>query len=250
MAEGTNAIIHFENAAPVGGQIVSSLHRAALSDDSETARRLFDYLDRMMTAAVRRREDLLKQQALGLWITELVWDKLPYEITLEWRDFMGWATERTGYQHSSIRNLIRGASTFYVPGLRLPERVTLRDDRGRPVANERGEVRSVNPDVFDVPISKLYLTAKAFREARMTEEQMGMLFNRDVSFGALAESLRDERLLASGRPVTRFFLEGSQLVICEDGETKAFGELYLFSDDPLVRKGIRHVLLAAGIAEA
>jgi hypothetical protein len=207
-------------------------------------------LDDMAITSTRDIENLRKRQAVCMWLAEMVWEYLPYEVTTKWHDFWAWCRERMNYQESSARNLIRAASVYYNPANQLPERVTLYDSDGNEALDDRGAVLSVNPDVYDVPISKLVLTSAAYQEGRLTDRQLGQVFNRAVSWGTIAEGLREQRLLSSGKPITRFELVGPNLVIVEDGQAEAFGTVDIYSEDDLVRKGVRHVLLAAGIVRA
>jgi hypothetical protein len=234
----------------ISDQIVSSLHAAALQPDPGTAQRLFSMLDGMAVTSTRDIENLRKRQAVCMWLTEMVWEYLPYDVTTQWHDFWAWCRERMNYQESSARNLIRAAATWYNPANRLPERITLYDSDGNEALDEHGGVLSVNPDIYDVPISKLVLTSAAYQEGRLTDRQLGQMLNREVSWHTVAEGLREQRLLSSGRPITRFEIDGPNLLIVEDGRIEPFGTVDIYSEDDLVRKGVRHVLLAAGIVRA
>lgn len=244
----TSELVPFDSGA-ISKRVVLSLHQAALQAEPDTVRRLFSMLDGMAITTTQDIENLRKRQAVCMWLVEKIWGYLPLGTTMEWEDFWGWCRERMGYQESSARNLIRAASIYYNPQAALPERVTLYDQDGNELLDERGAVLSINPDIYDVPISKLVLTSAAFQNGRLTDVQLGQVFNRAVSWGTLAKGLREQRLLASGAPITRFMLEGPNLVVVEDGRAEAFGTVDIFSEDPLVMKGVRHVLLAAGIVK-
>lgn len=205
----------------------------------------FTLLDGTLSLATDQLSKARKLQAASLWMISEIWSTLSYDITLQWDDFQSYARERTGYDDSTITNYIRVARVWYNPDLAL-DRVTLCDSEGNEVIDgASGGLLSIKPDPFTVPISKLILTATAYEEGRLTETDMGMLFNSDVTWNDVRERLRDNRLISA--PITRFFLEGTQLVVTENGVSKGFGELYLFDDDPLVRKGVQHVLIGAGI---
>lgn len=233
----------------VGRNLVYSLKGVVDSGDRAAFTRTFAILDGMVALSTQKLEEFRKLQAVSLWIMSEIWDGLPYETTTQWNSYMDWAYQRTNYDESTIRNYIRAARVYYDPHLQLPDRIELCDKNGEPVIEGRsGRILSINPDPFEPSISKLILTSKAFEEGRLTDVQLGMVFNPKVSWGSLAESLRDQRLQSLGRPMTRFLLDGTQLIIIEDGESEAFGELYLYNEsNRLVRKGINHILLAAGI---
>lgn len=242
-----NTALTLPQESVITTQGIGSLYDVATKGDPETSQKLFLLLDNIAITSTKDIENLRKRQAVAMWLAELVWDYLGFEVTTQWEDFYGWATERTGLDVSTVRNRIRAARVFYRPGLRLPDRVDLRDRKGNPILDERGTFVSVNPDIYQVPISKLVLTATTFEEGRLTEVQLGMLLNPKVSHKALHKNLQDKKLLMAGNPIMRVVMEGTQLVAIEDGKQVAFGELNLWDKDPLVQKGISHVLIGSGI---
>lgn len=207
----------------------------------------FSFLDGVLVLSTEQLSDMRKVQALSLWMLQDMWDDLPYEITLQWENFGAYSREKTGLNDTTIINYIRAARVWYNPALEL-DRITLCDSQGHEVIDGlAGSILSIVPNPFDVPISKLILTATAYEEGRLTETEMGMVFNSEVSWNSIKEKLRDNKLLVDGTTIARFFLDGTQLIITQDGVSMAFGELYLYDDDPLVRKGIQHILIGAGI---
>ena len=231
----------------INRDLLISFKEAADRDDSEVLTQIFPILDNWVTRSTLEFEISRKKQALSLWLVSLSWDKLPYWVTMEWEDFLDWARQRTNYAPSTIINYIRAARVWFNPSLKLPERITLFDKKGQPLQEASGTAISIQPDPFEPPISKLILTSSAFEEGRLDEILLGQIFNRDVSWGVLAAELRERRLQNKNRCITQFFLEGPHLIIREDGRDEEFGELYIYSDEPLVQKGIRHILISAGI---
>jgi len=228
--------------------LVTSLHSVLNSDDSGSIEQTFTFLDSVTSLATEQLEKARKIQALSLWLISELWGRLPYKITLLWHDYMDWARMRTGYDDSTVYNYIRAARVWYTPDLILPK-VVLCDEEGHELINGTiGSIVSVTPDTLSVPISKLILTATSFENGELTDIQLGQLFNDRVTFGQMHNSLREQRLLGSGKPMTRFYLDGVHLMIVENSMSEAFGELYLYDiDKPLVRKGIDHILIASGI---
>ena len=228
--------------------MITSLYSVLTSIDAGSITKTFNLLDSVASLAMEQLEKARRVQAMSLWLVSELWDKLPYEITLQWHDYMDWARQRTGYDDSTVYNYIRAARVWYNPGLILNKTILFDGDGNEMIDGIDGSVVSINPDPLSVSISKLILSATAFENGELTEVQIGQIFNNKVSFGQLYDSMKKQRMLNSGRPITRFFLDGVHLMIVEDGQSEAFGELYLYDiGKPLIRKGVDHILIASGI---
>lgn len=227
--------------------LIKSLKQAAGLHEIQSAERIFPFLDNVTLSGNQEIEKWRKLQAFSLWMVDLIWPDLPYEITLNWKSYWDWAKQRTGYDQSTISNRLRVARAWWDPSVKLPDRVILRDENGQPIIDGRGGgVLSISPNPLDPPISKLILTAKAFEEGELTEEELGMVFNPKVTFNQMHTRLLDRRL-GDGRSITRYSLDGPFLVITEDGESEAFGELYVDDESRLIKRGIEHILAAASV---
>lgn len=121
-------------------------------------------------------------RAYGLAIIKEQWDNIDSDIRKQYGfAFDTFASSITGKQPSTVHNYIRTAKTWFIdavsPGRQIE--ITLRDNNGRPIRDEKGKIITEWKDFvpYNIDISKLLAVNSRATRGEMTDRLWEMLID-------------------------------------------------------------------------
>lgn len=161
------------------------------------------------------------------------WNDFPLTETEQWdHDFIKFAKHVTGgYTRKTIDNMARVGRTWLLGELppSIPDQIVLYDAEGEIVVDrETGEVITVEPDPYQLSVSKLLVSTAAAKNGRLENDDitLGQLFNPKVGVQLIRNFLSKlPKTLPNSK--LRFILEGPYLIAKRGPEEVLIAELSL-----------------------
>jgi len=223
-------------------------------------------LDFALSEAMRYQKMLSKVTSIVLVVIKDNWDQLlqqdmasiqdvwsslkkmgiePLQGPDESYSFESYAVARTGYEWTTISNLMRVARAWYLKqlpeGVEIPKDVEIVDPA---TGKGTGEMVEFNP--LEVDWTKLSLCTRPLKDGEMDKQSWGLLANPNTKFRDLHRHTMG--LSETGGPQRRIIVQDGLLMVISPSleEPQIFGSLDLDSNHDDVIWAVNRVLVAIG----